>query len=124
MFSSIWSALFGGMFGRKKKPTEPGYEKLPWKTGAPSGSEATFLGGGPAAAPAAKALGMFTERGTTYGEEALKLPREERMALDPEEVARRRKAFKPGRSRRVAKRRETLLTGAPKVKTGGFFLGA
>ena len=89
MISSIWSALFGGMFGKKRKTP-----------------------------------GLFTEGGVTYGEEALKLPREERVALAPEEITRRREAFKPERSKRVAKRRDTLLAGAPKVKTGGFFLGA
>jgi len=82
---------------------------LPWKASGP-GAQATLLGESPVAAPAAKAPGMFTEGGVTYGEEALALPREERVALDPEEIARRRKAaFKPERSRYAAKRRKTLL---------------
>ena len=125
MFGSFWSALFGGLFGKKKKPgtspspaTSAGEKLLPWKMGAPPGPGATFLDGGPAATPAPAAVktpGLFTENGITYGEEALKLPREERVALDPEEIARRRKAFKPERSRYAAKRRETLLAGAPKA---------
>lgn len=76
---------------------------------ATPGAQTTLLGESPAAAPAARTPGMFTERGVTYGEESIGLPPEERVALDPEEIARRRKAFKPGRSGRAAKRRETLL---------------
>ena len=115
-----WELLLGsfgvgvgaGAGGRTDLGTSlfPGRESM-LLGGGPStpGAQATLLGASPAAAPAARTPGMFTERGITYGEEALELPREERVALAPEEIARRRKAFRPERSRRVAKRRETLL---------------
>ena len=85
-------------------------------------TEPLSLGGGPAtpgglrlpgespvAAPAAKTPGLFTEGGVTYGEESMGLPEEERVPLTPDEIARRREAFKPARSKYAAKRRETLL---------------
>ena len=91
--------LYGG--GRKKK----------------AGAGATLLGESPAAAPA-KTPGMFTTGGVTYGEESMGKPREEWEALDPDEIERRREAYKPERSATAAKSRKRLL-GAGKFNPAG-----
>ena len=96
--------------------------------GTTPGAQATLLGGSPAAepaaAPAAKTPGVFTAGGVTYGSESMGLPPAERVALDPEEIARRRAAFKPERSRYAAKRRETLLEAGEFAPGGPRLLGA
>jgi len=151
MFGSFWSALFGGLFGKKKKTpgarggtgllrssgvsralhlvgqtdiddegvgagARLGTAALPWKTAGPGGPR--VLGESPAAAPAAKTPGMIDIGDGQYiGEEEMDKPEAERVPLSPEEVARRRKAFKPERSRYAAKRRETLLGEAKERQT-------
>ena len=92
--------------------------------GTAPGAQATLLGGSPAAAPAAKTPGVFTAEGVTYGSESMGLPPAERVALDPEEIARRGAAFKPEHSRYAAKRRETLLEAGKFAPGGPRLLGA